>query len=116
MDLLKIQIKRNLQKLVSLLKTSNKFKGKTQRKFLYKGKPHEITLMLQNPYKNSQWAKYAQEGKTVVQIIETLKAGNKTFRYLGVVVDEQVHWYDSKTPFKLRKSEKGYIKAEHDGF
>lgn len=72
--------------------------------------------MKQNPFKNSEWAKYAQQGKNVVQIIETVKADIKTFRYLGVEVDGQLYWYDSKEPFRLRDRVKEYDKAKHDGF
>ena len=115
MKLLKIHIIRNLEQCISQLKTSEKFKGKLIKSFYIKNLPHEITFMKQNPFKSSQWAKYVQQGKNVVQIIETMKAGIKTFRYLGVVVDDQLHWYDSKIPFKLMNRAKKYSKALHDG-
>lgn len=72
--------------------------------------------MKQNPFKNSQWARYAQEGKEVIQIIETIKNGHKTWRYLAVEVDGQLYWYDSEEPFRLRSSPNTYEKATNDGF
>ena len=116
MKLMKIHIQRNLEKCISQLKTSQHLKDKIQKKFYINNLPHEVTFMKQNPFKNSQWAKLAQDGLEVVQIIETMKAGIKTFRYLGVLVGNQLYWYDSKEPFRLQNRSLSYSKASNDGF
>lgn len=109
--MLKIYIRRTLNRLNIQQEAP---KNKVVKDFYINNKLNQITFMKQNPFKSSQWARYAQEGRTVVQIIETVKNGHKTWRYLGVEVDGQLYWYDSEEPFRLRINPKNYNKASHD--
>lgn len=51
----------------------------------------EVEAIEQNPEKPSRWGKLAADGHRVVQFRDVL-----TNKYVGVVVDEEVHLYGRK--------------------
>ena len=51
----------------------------------------EVEAIEQNPEKPSRWGKLAADGHRVVQFRDVL-----TNKYVGAVVDEEVHWYGRK--------------------
>ena len=112
MKLLKVYIRRNLKRLNLLPNSPNKI----NRKFYINNKLCEISFMKQNPFKNNQWSKYAQDGLKVIQIVLIFDDNESCFEYLGVKVENQLYWYDSKNPFSLNQRLKEYSKSSHDNF